>query len=117
MFVIWFDITRPLSEQSEPNTLYMHTFGDFGTAAMPGVWDKFWRVIKAMAREEGVLTSPMPHFVDDNSLIGPDAALIDAEADRLGDWLSSKCGVKFKDIKSKKAATHQLVLGFCEKVH
>ena len=112
MYVIWYDVDRPLSEQTEPNTLYVHTFGDFGTCAMPGVWDKFWRCIKAMATVAGVLKSPMPHFVDDNSLIGPDPSSINKEAEDLGVWLKSYVGISFKDLKSRVAATRQLVLGF-----
>ena len=111
MYVIWYDVDKPLSEQQKPNTLYTHVFGDFGTAAMPGVWDMFWRCVKAMAKVAGVLKHPMPHFVDDNSLIGPDPAEIDAEAERLGEFVE-RLGVPFKDAKSRKAACVQLVLGF-----
>ena len=111
MYVHWFDVDRPLAEQTRPNTLYLHAFGDFGTAPMPAIWDKFFRGVKAMARVAGVLTLPMPHFVDDSSLIGPDAKLVDAEAIRLGDFLLT-LGVSFKDIKSRPAAMRQLVLGF-----
>ena len=111
MYVHWYDVDRPLQEQAGPNTLYVHIFGDFGTASMPGVWDKFFRCVKAMATVEGVLTLPMPHYVDDNSLIGPDKAVVDAEAVKLGAYLL-KLGVGFKDLKSRAAATRQLVLGF-----
>ena len=111
MYVWWFDIDVPLHEQSKPNTLYVHLFGDFGTSPMPGVWDKFFRCVKAMAQLDGVLKSPMPHYVDDNSLIGPDADSLDMEAEELGLYLI-KCGLKFKDLKSRHAAMKQLVLGF-----
>jgi hypothetical protein len=94
-----------------PNTLYVHTFADFGSAPLPGIWDKFYRCVKAMAALDGVLTLPMPHFVDDNSLIGPDASEVDRVAERLHEYLKD-LGVPFKDEKSRKAATHQLVLGF-----
>ena len=80
MYVWWYDVDRPLEGQTEPNTLYVHTFADFGTGMMPGIWDMFFRCVKAMARYEGVLTLPMPHYVDDNSLIGPDATEVDVEA-------------------------------------
>ena len=33
MYVWWYDVERPLEEQDRPNTLYVHTFADFGTAA------------------------------------------------------------------------------------
>ena len=111
MYVIWYDIDIPLTEQKSPNTIYVHTFADFGTAAMPGVWDMFWRCVKAMAKTEGILTHPMPHYVDDNSLIGPDAEKIDAEAELLSAFLV-KLGCPFKALKSRKAAMVQLVLGF-----
>ena len=111
MYVWWFDVDRPLEDQVRPNTLYVHVFGDFGTSPMPGVWDKFFRCVKAMAQLDGVLKSPMPHYVDDNSLIGPDADLLDEEARELGLYLI-KCGLKFKTLKSRHAAMVQLVLGF-----
>ena len=65
-----------------------------------------------MATVAGVLKSPMPHFVDDNSLIGPDPSSINKEAEDLGVWLKSYVGISFKDLKSRVAATRQLVLGF-----
>ena len=92
MYVWWYDVDLPLDEQVAPNTLYVHVYGDFGTSAMPGVWDKFFRCVKAMAALDGVLTLPMPHYVDDNSLIGPDAKVVDAEAEKLGLYLR-KCGL------------------------
>ena len=87
MYVWWYDVDLPLEEQEEPNTLYVHVFGDFGTSGMPGVWDKFFRCVKAMAVLDRVLTLPMPHYVDDNSLIGPDADLVDEVAERLGRYM------------------------------
>lgn len=111
MYVWWYDVDRPLEDQSAPNTLYVHVFGDFGTSAMPGIWDKFFRCVKAMAILDGVLTLPMPHYVDDNSLIGPDAAYVDAEAEKLGAYLVD-CGLSFKALKSRVAAVRQLVIGF-----
>ena len=95
MYVHWFDVDRPLTEQTKPNTLYLHVFGDFGTSPMPAIWDKFFRGVKAMARAAGVLTLPMPHFVDDSSLIGPDPDAVDAEAERLGAFLLT-LGISFK---------------------
>jgi hypothetical protein len=111
MYVWWYDVDMPLEGQSEPNTLYTHVFGDFGTAAMPGVWDRFFRCVKAMAIYEEILTLPMPHYVDDNSIIGPDKALVDGVAVRLGEYMGT-LGVPFKNLKSREAATLQLVLGF-----
>ena len=102
---------RPLSEQSSPNTLYVHTFADFGSSPLPGIWDKFYRCVKAMAAFEGILTLPMPHFVDDNSLIGEDRAHVDDVAVNLGAYFA-RLGVPFKASKSRHAALRQLVLGF-----
>lgn len=90
---------------------YMHVFADFGTAPLPGIWDKFLRVCKAMAIVEGVLTLPMPHFVDDNSVIGPAEDDVNTVAEQVGDYLK-RLGVPFKELKSRHAATRQLVLGF-----
>ena len=73
MYVWWYDVDRPLEEQSKPNTLYAHLFADFGTSPLPGVWDLFWRALKLMAKRDGVLILPMPHHVDDNAIIGPTA--------------------------------------------
>ena len=111
MYVWWFDIDRPMEEQTTPNTLYMHTFADFGTGPLPGIWDKFFRVCKAMAVVAGALTLPMPHFVDDNSVIGPDEQTVNAVSERVGEYLGS-IGVPFKHLKSRRAASRQLVLGF-----
>ena len=111
MLVWWYDVDRPLDEQSGPNTLYCHTFADFGTSPLPGIWDLFWKAIKALARYEGILTLPMPHYVDDNTLIGASAQEVDEVGERLSDYVES-LGVPFKRLKTRKAAMRQLVLGF-----
>ena len=111
MYVHWFDVDLPLEQQDSPNTLYMHVFGDFGAAPLPGIWEKFFRCIKAIAKTEGVLTMPMLTYVDDNSFVGEHAHLINQEAERMGKFLPS-LGVSFKDLKSRPAALIQLVLGF-----
>ena len=111
MYVWWYDLDRPLEEQSGPNTLYVHVFGDFGTSPMPGIWDVFFRCVKAMARVAGVLTLPMPHFVDDSSLIGPDKSEVDFVAARMSEFMIA-LGCPFKSLKSREAAANQLVLGF-----
>ena len=110
MLVHWFDLDIPLDQQSEPNTLYLHKFGDFGTGPMPGIWDGFVRCTKGMARSEGVLTKPMPHFVDDLTLIGRYRRSTDREARRLARWLRG-LGIIIKAIKTRKAAKLQYVLG------
>ena len=111
MLIWWYDVERPLGEQSGPNTLYCHVFADFGTAPLPGIWDLFWRAIKEMARHDDILTLPMPHFVDDNAIIGPSAEIVDEVGENLSDYLES-LGVPFKRLKKRSAAIRQLVLGF-----
>ena len=111
MYVWWFDVDRPLEEQVSPNTLYVHTFADFGTSALPGIWDKFFRCLKALAVMDGVLTLPMPHYVDDNSFIGENEAEVNDVAEAVGAYFETY-GVKFKQLKSRPAAMLQLVLGF-----
>ena len=110
MLVHWYDIDVPLAEQSEPNTLYLHKFGDFGTGPMPGIWDSFVRCTKGMARSQHVLTKPMPHFVDDLTLIGRQRRSTDRDARKLARWLL-KLGIVIKAIKTRKAAQLQYVLG------
>lgn len=111
MYVWWYDVDEPMESQLKPNTLYVHVFADFGTGPLPGIWDKFFRVCKAMCVYTGALKLPMPHFVDDNSIIGPDAAEVDKVAGDVGDYLAT-LGVHFKRLKSRAAAARQLVLGF-----
>ena len=53
----------------------------------------------------------MPHFVDDNSIIGPTAKVVDDMADALGVYMIG-LGVPFKASKSRRAEMVQLVLGF-----
>ena len=111
MLIWWYDVDRPLDEQEGPNTLYCHIFADFGTAPLPGIWDLFWKAIKAMAVYDKVLTLPMPHFVDDNTIVGPTAEVVDAVGESLSDYVE-KLGAPFKRLKTRRAATLQLVLGF-----
>ncbi len=111
MYVHWFDVDTPLSEQSAPNTLYMHVFGDFGAAPLPGLWEKFFRCVKAIAEVLGIVKDPVLTYVDDNSFIGAKQYAVDAEAERMAKFLPS-LGVEFKDLKSRPAAIRQLVLGF-----
>ena len=112
MYVWWYDTERPLKDQSDgPNTLYVHTFADFGTAPLPAIWDRFFRCVKAMATLDGVLTLPMPHYVDDNSVIGPVEDEVNSMTEDLSRYMLL-LGVPFKNDKSKRAALRQLVLGF-----
>ena len=111
MYIWWYDVDRPLEKQSKPNTLYAHLFADFGTAPLPGIWDLFWRAIKLMAKQDGVLKLPMPHHVDDNAIIGPTAEEVDRVGDEFTEYVE-QFGVSLKRLKSKKADWNQLMLGF-----
>ena len=93
--------------------LFCHLFGDFGAAGMPGTFKLFFvDVVVNMARSLNVLTLPMSVYVDDCSLIGPCAGEVDAEMTAFQQWAESVCGVSFKVIKDRVAATTQLALGF-----
>jgi hypothetical protein len=111
MYVWWYDVDAPLEAQTKPNTLYVHVFADFGAAPMPGIWNLFFRCLKGMAQQDGVLTLPMPHYVDDNGIIGPTREEVDSVAERLADYVED-CGSPFKRLKSRHAAIPQLMLGF-----
>ena len=54
----------------------------------------------------------MPVYVDDCTLIGPDRELVDAEMVAFHAWAADVCGVTFKALKDRVAATRQLALGF-----
>lgn len=64
-----------------------------------------------MAIADGVLTLPMPHYVDDNALIGAAADEVDRVGEALSDYVE-ELGVSFKRLKSRRAACLQLALGF-----
>ena len=93
--------------------LFMHVTGDFGTAGMPGCFKIFFvDVVVNMARSLAVLTLPMPVFVDDVGLIGPDPDSVDSEMQGFHAWAKEVCGVAFKVLKDRVAARRQLMLGF-----
>ena len=93
--------------------LFCHVMGDFGGAGMPGVFKIFFvDVVCGMARSEHVLTLPMPVYVDDCALIGSCAEEVDAEMVAFHAWALEVCGVAFKALKDRLAATRQLALGF-----
>ena len=94
-------------------SLFANIFGDFGAAGMPGTFKRFFvDVVVNMARSVRVLTLPMPVYVDDCALIGPCPAAVDAEMEAFHGWAWDVCGVAFKVIKDRLAATRQLALGF-----
>jgi hypothetical protein len=93
--------------------LYVNINGDFGTRGMPGVFKIFFTdVVVNMARSYGVLSLPMPIFVDDMGAIGALAKSARKEMLRFQEWTSETCGVNFKQIKDKHASQVQLMLGF-----
>ena len=94
-------------------SLFANIFGDFGAAGMPGTFKRFFvDVVVNMARSVRVLTLPMPVYVDDCALIGPCPTAVDAEMEAFHEWAWDVCGVAFKVIKDRLAATRQLALGF-----
>ena len=94
-------------------SLFANIFGDFGAAGMPGTFKRFFvDVVVQMARSMHVLTLPMPIYVDDCALIGPCPDEVDAEMVAFHEWAWDVCGVAFKAIKDRLAATRQLALGF-----
>ena len=112
---LWpFLLTRFFSaDDTDKLTLFMHVCGDFGTRGMPGVFKIFFSdVVVNMARSEGVLTLPMPIYVDDMALIGQFKRVVLAEMQMFQAWALLVCGVVFKIIKDRVAAKRQLMIGF-----
>ena len=104
----WFDV----SGETDDMWLYVHVTGDFGAAGLPGTWKLFFTdVMCGVARSEGVLTLPMPVYVDDCALIGAVAAQVDAEGLAFTAWLQT-FGVFMKELKDRAADQLQLALGF-----
>ena len=104
----WFNV----DESGDPDEMwmYVHLTGDFGASGMPGTWKIFFDVMIGTARSVGVLTLPMPVYVDDLALIGQVAAQVDSEGEQLRDWLEDH-GVTMKKIKERSANAVQLALG------
>ena len=101
------------NDETDKLSLFMHVCGDFGTRGMPGVFKIFFSdVLVNMARCEQVLTLPMPIYVDDMGLIGPNEMLVTAEMRAFQEWSQLVCGVLFKVIKDRVAAQCQLMIGF-----
>ena len=108
MFV-WYDVE---DSGSDLLWLYIHVFGDFGSAAMPGTFKIFFTdVVMGMARSEMVLTLEAPIYVDDISLIGELQRMVDSEGVALTAFLR-ELGIYIKEIKDRAAAQVQLALGF-----
>ena len=69
-----------VDDTSDTEALFLNCMGDFGAAGMPGTFKIFFAdVVVGMARAAQVLTLPMPIYVDDCALIGPDRDRVDLE--------------------------------------
>lgn len=100
------------SPTSDAEHLYVNVCGDFGTAGLPGVFKIFFvDVVVKMARFFQVLTLPMVVYVDDTGLIGANRDAVDREMLAFHEWAGRICGVFFKAIKDRLAASTQLMLG------
>ena len=102
-----------VDDTSDTEALFLNCMGDFGAAGMPGTFKIFFAdVVVGMARAAQVLTLPMPIYVDDCALIGPDRDRVDLEMRVFQVWAADVCGVTFKYLKDRAADTRQLALGF-----
>ena len=110
---LWpFLLFRHYREGCTVQRLFAHVCGDFGTRGMPGVFNVFFvHVVVNMGRFVGVLTLPMPIYVDDAGLIGAVCRAVAREMRGFQDWAGEVCGVDFKRIKDHSAAQVQYMLG------
>lgn len=93
-------------------SLFVHVTGDFGAAGLPGTFKIFFvDAVVPMARFAGALRLQMAVYVDDVALIGPTAAETDAQMRAFQEWAARVCGIVFKTLKDRRAATRQLFLG------
>ena len=91
--------------------LFMHLFSGFGSKGAPGTFKLlFVDCFVNMARAEGVLTLPMPVYVDDSGIIGACMQAADREALELQTY-GKTVGLFFKALKDKLAAPVQRMLG------
>ena len=98
---------------TENESLFMHIFGDFGAAGLPGTFKLFFvDCVIPMARFALRLTLPMVVYVDDVGMIGRTEHETDAEMRRFQEWCERVTGIIFKVLKDKPAATLQLYVGF-----
>ena len=76
----WWDIEADDNDSSAAWFLYVHLYGDFGAAGLPGTWKIFFTdVIVGVARAENVITLPMVIYVDDTGSIGQHREELDQE--------------------------------------
>ena len=100
-------------DETNDESLFMHLFGDFGAAGLPGTFKLFFDdCIIPMARFALRLTLPMTLYVDDLAMIGQTAHDTDAEMKRFQKWCEDVAGIIFKILKDKAASTLQLYVGF-----
>ena len=104
----WFE-----SSSATEESVFCHLFGDFGTKGLPGTFKVFLvDVVIQMARSELVLTLPLPVYVDDTGLIGPEEDLTNDEMAAFQVWSEKVCGVPWKVLKDRHAAQLQFMIGF-----
>ena len=107
-FFRWF-ATRDATTED----VYVHLFGDFGTAGMPGTFKiVFVDCIVQMARAAMVLTLPLTVFVDDVAAMDRDDFRLNIEMAVFMSWCSLFLGVAWKLKKMLRAANPQLYIGF-----
>ena len=109
---MWFDVDAAEVSDADRMMLFCHICGDFGAAGLPGAFKLFFSdCVVGMARSELIVTLPLVVYVDDTGSIGPDAALVDAEAIAFGEFCAY-LGIFMKELKRRAAAQVQLMLGF-----
>ena len=91
--------------------LFFHLFSGFGSKGAPGTFKLlFVDCFVNMARAEGVLSLPMPVFVDDCGLIGAGVCHTILEAQDVQAF-GALLGILFKALKDRLAAPVQRMLG------
>ena len=62
MYVWWYDENHPLSEQTGPNTLYVHVFADFGRHVWDMQIESAWALDPHALRAESIVDGPPRAF-------------------------------------------------------
>lgn len=101
------------SDSSNEQHLFLHLFGDFGAAGMPGTFKILMDVVEGIAKSRGLLShGRMARYVDDLAYIGWNKAMVTFDMRAFQRFCGDVCGVFFKVLKDREAADVQLVLGF-----
>ena len=108
-FFVWFN---PYDHQDPAEYLFASLCADFGTRGAPGAFKiLFADVLVGVARSELIITLPMPIHVDDFGLIGPSAAVVNAEMDAFAAFMAG-LNAHLKDLKEKRASQQQEMIGY-----